>query len=147
MTKYRHHKYTWSKPFMAVRHDWSFVGPLGAVNFWASLTPGYGDNAGIEYHHTEACQARPDDAPDHISCPLTGGRCWHDGGSLYAMERLWPQAQTYLDCNDQEAIFEMLEREANRHFEGFALAQRRRFADDGATSAPLAEPDEVNRST
>lgn len=124
MSRYRHHKYTWSKPHMSVNHDWSLVGPIGAVNFHVSMTPGYSASAGLEFHHTEAASYRCEEAPDHTSCPLTGGRCWHDGTSLYAMETLWPVIETLLRSGNHEAIFEVLEVEADRHFEPLAVVNR-----------------------
>ena len=121
---YRHHKYTWACPFGSVYHDWSFVGPLGGVNFHVSLTKGYDTTAGLEFHHSDACHYRDDRAPDHITCPITGGRCWHDGTSLYAIEHLWPLIEADLRDGDHEAIFLRLEREADEHFAGYALANR-----------------------
>lgn len=120
MTRYRHHKYTWTKPFGSVRHNWEVVGPLGAVHFHVGITENYPPSAGLEFHHTEAFRAksdyRTDDAPDHIDCPLTGGRCWHDGTSLYASEHLWPRIEDYLRAGDHERIFRVLEREADERF-------------------------------
>lgn len=117
--KYRHHKYTWSNPFTSVRHNWEFVGPVGAVNFHVSLTPGYPDSAGLEFHHTAACNYRPNTAPDHVNCPLTGGQCWHDGTSLYASETVWPAVQAMLRSGNHEAIFRYLESIASEHFERY----------------------------
>lgn len=66
---------------------------------------------GLELH---SIYPKGDDAPDHIDCPLTGGRCWHDGTSLYASETLWPHIQPYLRDGDHETIFKILEREAKK---------------------------------
>lgn len=115
--KYRHHKYTWENPFSSVRHDWRFVGPLGGLNFHVSITEGYDDSCGVEYHHTDACRSYTNEAPHHVNCPLTGGRCWHDGTSLYASEHVWPVVQTMLRKGDHAAIFRYLERIADEHFE------------------------------
>src|ERR1700743_3555732 len=117
--KYRHHKYTWSKPFSSVRHNWEFVGPVGALNFHASLTPNYDPSCGLEFHHTDRCNYAPERAPDHVDCPLTGGRCWLDGTSLYASEQVWPFVESYLRVGDHDAIFRFLEEEANQHFERY----------------------------
>ena len=118
--RYRHHRYSWTKPLGSVRHNWELVGPLGAVNFHVSLTAGYSPSCGLEFHHNEAFRAntgyRADEAPDHINCPLTGGRCWHDGTSLYASETLWPLIESYLQAGDHEAIFRILESEADSRF-------------------------------
>ena len=120
MSKYRHHKYTWSKPFGSVRHSWELVGPIGAVSFNVSLTEGYGPSCGLEFHHTEACGFRTDEAPDHRNCPQTGGRCWHDGTSLYASEQVWPRVEGYLRGGEHDHIFRILEGEADRHFDQFS---------------------------
>lgn len=124
--KYRHHKYTWQNPFTAVSHRWEFVGPLGAVHFHVSVMKDseFGPTAGLEFHHTGACNYRPGTAPDHIDCPLTGGPCWHDGTSLYAIETLWPIISAYLRSGEHRAIFDLLEREADQHFEGYEIAIR-----------------------
>lgn len=113
MKKYRHHKYTWIKQFNSVRHNWEFVGPRGGVNFHVSITDGYGETAGLEFHHFSG-----DGAPDHVNCPLTGGHCWHDGTSLYASETLWPMIKPILQSGDHETIFRFLEQEADRRFDG-----------------------------
>lgn len=117
--KYRHHKYTWSKPFSNAHHRWELVGPIGAIHFHVSLSESYGPSCGLEYHHTEVCGFRTDEAPDHVNCPLTGGRCWHDGTSLYASEHLWPYIEPYLKTGDHERIFKILEGEADQRFAQF----------------------------
>lgn len=124
MPKYRHHKYTWSKPFGNVYHNWAMVGPVGALNFWAHMYPEREISAGIEYHHTALAAYRPCDAPDHTDCPLTGGPCWHDGSSLYAIETVWPMVEDYLRVGDHAMIFRHLEVEADRHFDELVNATR-----------------------
>lgn len=106
--QYRHHKYIWSKPFGSERHHWELVGANGALHFHATITDGYGTSCGLEVHHLEG-----DGAPHHINCPLTGGRCWHDGTSLYAEEKLWPLIREYLKDGSHEIIFRILESEAD----------------------------------
>lgn len=118
--KYRHHKYTWVKPWDSVHHRWELVGPLGGLHFHVSIHKDQEPSCGLEFHHTEACGWNTGDAPDHISCPLTGGRCWHDGTSLYARETVWPRVEDYLRRGDHEAIFRTLEYEADRHFNRLA---------------------------
>lgn len=113
--KYRHHKYIWSKPFGTVKHHWELIGPLGAVHFHAAQYRESDWSCGLEFHHTDACNIR-DRAPDHINCPMTGGRCWHDGTSLYASEHLWPSIEAYFRDGDHDMIFRILEREADQHF-------------------------------
>ena len=119
MTRYRHHKYQWSKPFGNPHHRWELVGPLGAVHFHVSVNEEYGDSCGLEFHHTEACGWHTDEAPHHVNCPLTGGRCWHDGTSLYASEHLWPRVKDLLALGNHEAIFRILEQEADERFGQF----------------------------
>ena len=114
--KFRHHKYTWSKPFTSISHRWELVGPNGAVHFNASVTEGHPVSAGLEFHHFEAPVHRADDAPDHRNCPMTGGRCWHDGTSLYASETLWPEIEGYLRFGDHQMVFTILEHEFKKHF-------------------------------
>ena len=124
MMKYRHHKYTWSKPFASIRHNWEFVGPIGAVNFHVSIIDGYEPSCGLEFHHTDVCSCAKSSAPDHVNCPLTGGRCWHDGTSLYASEHVWPIVSSYLRSGNHDAIFSYLEGEANEHFKGDEIRLR-----------------------
>jgi hypothetical protein len=38
--KFRHHKYTWSKPFGSAKHSWEFVGPEGGISYNASIYEG-----------------------------------------------------------------------------------------------------------
>src|SRR5438046_10337499 len=102
--KYRNHTYTWSKPYGNPRHRWSLILKEGAIDFHISLVPGYETTAGLEFHHIEGSGA-----PNHIDCPLTGGRCWHDGTSLYAIETLWPIIEPKLERNDHKGIFKALE--------------------------------------
>lgn len=114
--KYRHHKYTWSKPFDHVTHRWTLLTPTGAIDFHCTLVNGYDPSAGLEYHHTELANYLPNTAPDHVDCPLTGGRCWHDGTSMYAIDTLWPLIQPYTLRAEHEQIFRILEEEAERHY-------------------------------
>jgi hypothetical protein len=104
--KYAGHLYKWSKPFNHVNHHWELRSVHGAVHFHVS-----GDHAGLEMH---SIYPHGDDAPHHVNCPLTGGRCWHDGTSLYATETLWPMIQPYLKSGEHEKIFSILETEAER---------------------------------
>jgi len=112
MSKFNHHKYTWTKPFLSISHCWELVGPNGAIHLFVSLTPKYPPSAGLEFHHLSG-----EGAPHHLDCHLTGGRCWHDGTSLYALETIWPEVEPMLRAGDHEGIFAVLEYEYNRHFE------------------------------
>lgn len=120
MSRFRHHKYSYAKPFGSPRHWWELVGPQGAVHFSATLTPGYDPSCGLEFHHAPSAKFRCDEAPDHVNCPLTGGPCWHDGTSLYAIEGLWPMIGPMLRSGDHEAIFRLLEGEYERRFADLA---------------------------
>lgn len=111
--EFKHHKYTWTKTFGSPRHNWEVVGPNGAVNFHVTTHDQHEPTAGLEFHSLSG-----DGAPDHRDCPLTGGRCWHDGTSLYATEQLWPEISMMLRIRDHEAVFRVLEREYARYFSG-----------------------------
>lgn len=114
--KFRHHKYTWTKPFGSPRHMWEFVGPMGGVHFTVFLTSGCDPSCGLEFHHTRAANYRPGTAPDHTKCWLTGEPCWHDGTSMYASETLWPMIEPILRNGDHETIFRILEGEYDGRF-------------------------------
>lgn len=111
--RFRDHKYTWSKPFGSVRHNWELRSQRGGIHFHVSLTDGYGPSCGLEFHSVEP---KGDDAPDHTNCPITGGRCWHDGTSLYAEESIWPLVQSYLRTGDHAQIFGLLESQHDKYF-------------------------------
>lgn len=115
MRKYDHHKYTWTNRFTSVRHNWELVGPIGAINFHVSIMEdgSYEPSAGLEYHHLSG-----EGAPNHVDCPLTGSRCWHDGTSLFASETVWPFVKNYLKSGNHKLIFTYLELLADEHFEG-----------------------------
>lgn len=117
--KYKHHKYTWTSRVGSIYHSWEFVGPIGALSFNVSISSDnkWGPTAGLEFHHTPAAHYNDGKAPDHIDCRLTGGPCWHDGTSLYAMETVWPLVERYLTIGDHPTIFKILEHEADRHFD------------------------------
>lgn len=116
MSRFRHHKYTYSNPFGSPRHQWELVGPEGGIHFHVSLTKGYDPSCGLEFHHAARANYDPDRAPDHIKCPLIGEPCWHDGTSLYASETIWPMIEPMLRSGDHETIFRVLEGEYDRHF-------------------------------
>ena len=125
---YKHHKYTFTRPFTHVRHDWSLTCAEGGVNLHVTYDPEkngrfgeldgeYPVSAGIEFHYASPQGGM---APDHLDCPVTGGRCWHDGSSLYAIEDLWPLAQMWLQQGDHASVFRMLEGVAEERFKGCA---------------------------
>lgn len=109
MTKFKGHLYKWDKPFDSIRHNWELRSVHGAINFHCSVYNGT-VCAGLEFH---SIYPKGDYAPDHVNCPLTGGRCWHDGTSLYASETLWPLIEPYLKAGDHGSIFTILETEAD----------------------------------
>ncbi len=114
--RYGHQKYTWEKPFGSVRHMWQIVGPKGGVHFTANITEKYEPSCGLEIHYSEAPDYMRDQAPSQTNCWLIGGRCWHDGTSLYASETLWPMIEPMLRSRDHDAIFRLLEHEADMRF-------------------------------
>lgn len=120
MRKYRHHEYTWSKLFGHLTHRWELVGPSGALEFHVTMLDEKrgGASAGLEVHHREPPEHMRGEAPSQLACKLTGGWCWHDGSSLYATESLWPLIAPFVRAGNHEAIFEILEGEATRQFEG-----------------------------
>lgn len=120
MSKFRHHKYTWSSPFGNPRHNWELVGPEGGVHLHVGLYKGQDASCGLEFHHTRDAWRRlygRDEAPHHLECHILHAPCWHDGTSLYASEHIWPLVEPMLKGGEQEAIFRVLEREYERHFE------------------------------
>lgn len=118
--KFDHHKYTWTKPFGHVRHNWEMVGPEGGVHFHVSVVDGHDPSAGLEFHHSRIAWARirgEQEAPHHINCPLLGEPCWHDGTSLYAIETVWPIVKAMLAVGNHDGIFRFLEGEYRQRFE------------------------------
>ena len=119
--EFTNHKYTYTKPFGSPRHNWEVVGPNGAIHFHASLTEGYSPNCGLEIHYCYPPEYMKDRAPSHVDCKLTGGRCWHDGTSLYASETLWPIFSAYLKYGEHDLIFKALEGEYKDRFAGHVM--------------------------
>lgn len=113
--QYSGHLYRWTKQFDSVNHHWELRSVHGGIHFHVSVFRGK-PVAGLEYH---SIYPQRDIAPDHINCPITGGRCWHDGTSLYAMDHLWPMIEPYLKHGEHEQIFSILEREAT-HLEEYS---------------------------
>lgn len=110
----RHAKYSYAKPFGNPKHDWSLIGPTMAVNFHVTQVNGYSDSAGLEFHYFNPPTYMKSDPPSHVDCPLTGGRCWHDGTSLYATETLWPMIFPMMRSGDHDAIFAILSTEMEK---------------------------------
>lgn len=116
MSRFRHHKYTYSKPFSSARHHWELVGPEGGIHFHVSMTDDFGASCGLEFHHAARANYDPNRAPDHIKCPLIGEPCWHDGTSLYAEESIWPLVEPMLRAGAHDEVFRALEHEYDQHF-------------------------------
>ena len=115
--RFNSHKYTWSKPFMSVRHQWELIGPDGGIHFHVSISKDYGDSCGMGFHRAAWSARRPQtEAPSQHKCWLIGGPCWHDGTSLYASEHVWPVVRDMLRMGDHEAVFRFLEGEYDHHF-------------------------------
>ena len=114
--RFRHHKYTYAKPFGSPRHQWELVGPEGGIHFAVNFYEEHKSSCGLEFHHAARAHNRPDGAPHHRECPLLGEPCWHDGTSLYAEETLWPMVAPMLRNGDHDSIFRLLESEYDRHF-------------------------------
>lgn len=110
--KFNGQRYIYSKPFSHAQHRWEIIGPNGGVHFHASIDPTdkYAPSCGLEFHYCEPPSYMKDSAPSHVDCKLTGGRCWHDGTSMYATE-LWKRISLYLKCGDHESVFRILENE------------------------------------
>ena len=115
MTQFNNRRYTYTNPFGSPNHEWSVVGPRAAIHFHVSVNAQYGDTAGLEIHYFEAPEYMKDHAPSHLDCRFTGGRCWHDGTSLYAMETLWPMIRSLL--GDHETVFRILESDYETRFQ------------------------------
>lgn len=107
ISRFKHHKYTYSMPWGSPRHMWELVGPDGGIHFHVTLVKDYSPSCGLEFHHANK---QRDEAPSQLECWLTGGRCWHDGTSSYASE-LWPLIQMYLKDGKHEEVFRILEHE------------------------------------
>ena len=80
-------EYRMSKRGNTIRHSFVCYGPKGALEVWVMDDC---KGAGMELHRKEPPDYMNADNPSHTDCTFTGGKCWHDGGSLYAMEQLMP---------------------------------------------------------
>lgn len=120
--RFTDHKYEWSKPFSSVRHNWSLRGPRGGINFHVSINDNrdYDPSCGLEFHK-DFDPTNGQEAAHHKNCWLTGGKCWHNGTSLYASEYVWPYVEERLRMGEHEAVFRFLEREYNAHFKEYEL--------------------------
>jgi hypothetical protein len=113
MSTYRHQKYTWSKPFGSVRHQWELIGGKGGLHFHASEYKGDW-SCGLEVHRLAPQSS--DVPPSQVPCWLLHAPCWHDGTSLYATESVWPIIEGAVKRGDHDYVFKVLEREADGYF-------------------------------
>ena len=119
MSRFAGHKYTFtSSEWNSDHHQWELRGPEGGIHFHAAIhkTSEYPPSCGLEIHRCTPAHYQQGGAPHHINCPITGGRCWHDGTSLYATETLWPMFEGWLRLGDHAAIFRTLEGEYDNRF-------------------------------
>ena len=119
MSRFNGHKYTFTpSQWDSERHYWELRGPEGGIQFIAGIhkTSKYPPSCALEVHRCSPAPYQQGAAPHHIDCPVTGGRCWHDGTSLYASETLWPTFEQWLREGDHAAIFRTLELEYDSRF-------------------------------
>lgn len=116
----RNLRYTLTFFYGSWRHSYVVEGATGAMEFTVSEYKMSSDtksesqwSAGLEAHHAYPQEGKP---PDHVFCQAISFRpCWHDGTSLYAMEKLLPQ---WIECGEDPVyVFQMLEREYQARFE------------------------------
>jgi hypothetical protein len=102
---------------------WIVVGERGAVDFHCShlsvakrIAESTGmlpwRSGGVEYHHRTPPDYMSDKDASHELCWILGGKCWHDGSSLWASEHWIP----LLERSGEEAVWAELERTYARHF-------------------------------
>ena len=120
MSRFAGHKYTFTpSQWGSDRHYWELRGPDGGIHFHAVTywDGGHSPACGLEIHRCAPASYQQGTAPHHIDCPVTGGRCWHDGTSLYASETLWPMFEGWLRLGDHASIFRSLEMEYDNRFQ------------------------------
>ena len=114
MSRFNGHKYTFTPSEWGDEHQWELRGPEGGIQFTATIY--HRPACGLEIHRCTPAPHQQGEAPHHINCPITGGRCWHDGTGLYASETLWPTFEQRLREGDHAAIFRTLEQEYDSRF-------------------------------
>jgi hypothetical protein len=102
------------------------LGPDGAVDFHVSRSTPNDPIAGLECHYRSCPTYMRNKEPFSETCWLTGARCWGDGTTLYAMERLLP----LLESLPTELFFRVLEDEYRKRFNPREIA----FVADEATA-------------
>lgn len=120
---------------------WMLVGPRGAVDFHCSHASDrytFGRIGGIEEHHRTPPSYMREEQPSHEHCWILGGKCWHDGSSLYASEVLIP----LLERDGEAAIWKQLDCEYRKRFgETEQAGGHDPVAPTKATDVPLTTPD------
>jgi len=111
------------KGFRQIRREcdyetrWIVVNKLGAIDFHCTNTDleivaKFGRSGGVEIHRSLPDDYQNPDQPDHLDCWILGGKCWHDGSSLWASEHWIPM----LESNGEEAVWQALYAEHKRQF-------------------------------
>lgn len=111
-------KYEYTRPHSAARHDWFVIGARGAVHLWITESPP-GDlrhtySAGLEMHYRSPPNYMADMAPSQDQCWVLKCPCWHDGSSLYAVERYLPIWKA--DPHNHDKMFQILQQEYDAQF-------------------------------
>lgn len=95
------------------------IGAKGAAHYHVSKYEMEGKvsySSGLEFHYRTPPDYMKDKPPSHDECYLLKAPCWHDGTSLYAMERYEP---LFLQgCYN--STFHMLESDAEKTFNSSA---------------------------
>lgn len=90
------------------RIEWAVSSEYGSLSFWADPTSVGGDNyyGGVESHYNEKSKPEYRTDPDHVECQINGGKCWHDGTSLWASEywipHILPKGDDYIFARLEE---------------------------------------------
>ena len=120
--KYRS-EYKYTRRFGHPNHVYLVIGRHGAIHFHVTEYPEETRraspsmpqfSAGLEIHHRQPPDYMEDQPPSHDECWAIKAPCWHDGTTLYAEETLLPIWLSMRD--DPEAVFRMLEREADERW-------------------------------
>lgn len=96
---------------------WIVVGESGALDFHCShantdLARRFGRTGGVEFHYrSPKSYMREDYGCTHEYCWILGGKCWHDGTSLWASEYWIP----LLERQGEDAVWIELEHQYRRH--------------------------------
>lgn len=73
-----------------VTHHFGCYGPEAVIDIWVANDDSEHVTSGIECHYRNAPDYMAGKEPSRTNCTFTGGNCWHDGSSLYAMEHFLP---------------------------------------------------------